>query len=426
MTPPEAPDLKPGIRPPAVSVCLETLQNRPDFLAAARARRQGTASFMLQARKRREDENVPTDQIRVGFTCSKKVGNAVARNRAKRRLREAARAVLPQHGKPGWDYVLIGRAGITADRDFQDMLGDLRYALKKVHAPAQPRTTPLSGQGRKPQKMTRETETRYRVTGMDCPSCAAKIEKAALANGADDIKVSTVTQIMGLSASSANLSKIEGAITALGYHLEELPTTDGAEPVEGTLSHLTPAYRRAMWIVVLLNVGYGIIEMAGGFLSGSQALKADALDFLGDGLISFIGILAIGWTLIWRARTALLQAAFLGAMGLGVLANTAYRLFVENLPDAGLMGGFGAVALLVNVAAALVLIPHRSGDANMRAIWLFSRNDAIGNAAVVVAAGLVALLETNLPDLIVAAGISGLFLHSAWSIARDARAELSA
>lgn len=164
--------------------------------------------------------------------------------------------------------------------------------------------------------------------------------------------------------------------------------------------------------------------MAGGFLSGSQALKADALDFLGDGLISFIGILAIGWTLAWRARTALLQAAFLGVMGLGVMANTAYRLFVMNLPDASLMGGFGLVALGVNVAAALVLIPHRSGDANVRAIWLFSRNDAIGNAAVVVAAGLVATLKTNLPDLVVAAGISGLFLHSAWSIAKDARAEL--
>lgn len=269
-----------------------------------------------------------------------------------------------------------------------------------------------------------ETETRYRVTGMDCPSCAAKIEKAASANGAQGINVSTVTQIMGLNANKADLAGIEDAITALGYHLERLPANDDAARVEDLPSHLTPAYRRAMWIVVLLNIGYGIIEMAGGFLSGSQALKADALDFLGDGLISFIGILAIGWTLAWRARTALLQAAFLGVMGLGVMANTAYRLFVMNLPDASLMGGFGLVALGVNVAAALVLIPHRSGDANVRAIWLFSRNDAIGNAAVVVAAGLVATLKTNLPDLVVAAGISGLFLHSAWSIAKDARAEL--
>src|SRR3546814_1358381 len=130
--------------------------------------------------------------------------------------------------------------------------------------------------------------------------------------------------------------------------------------------------------------------MGGGFLSGSQALKADALDFLGDGLITFLGILAIGWSLVWRARSALIQGVFLGALGLGVLASTAYRVLVVNQPEAELMGLFGIIALAVNVAAALVLIPHRTGDANVRAVWLFSRNDAIGNAAVVVAAGLVA------------------------------------
>lgn len=139
MKPPEAPDLEPGNRPPAVSVCLKVLSKRSEFLAAARARRQGTSSMMLQARMRRDDEDVPADLIRVGFTCSKKVGNAVARNRAKRRLREAARVVLPDTGQPGWDYVLIGRATVTAGRDFMDLQGDLRYALKKIHAPRSPR-----------------------------------------------------------------------------------------------------------------------------------------------------------------------------------------------------------------------------------------------------------------------------------------------
>ncbi|WP_019460593.1 cation diffusion facilitator family transporter [Roseomonas sp. B5] len=190
------------------------------------------------------------------------------------------------------------------------------------------------------------------------------------------------------------------------------------------LAHITPAYRRALWIVVGLNVGYGLVEMVGGFISGSQALKADALDFLGDGLISFLGLLAIGWSLAWRARSALIQGLFLAVLGVCVLATTGYRVLVLNQPEAELMGLFGAVALVVNVASAAVLMPHREGDANVRAVWLFSRNDAIGNLAVVVAAGLVWWTETAWPDLAVAFVIAGLFLQSAWAIIRDARSDL--
>lgn len=275
---------------------------------------------------------------------------------------------------------------------------------------------------------------RYRVTGMDCPSCAAKIEKAARGvGGVEDVKVSIASQIMTLRlGDDERLPEIERTVTGLGYQLDRLDRPaarseagDDDDELPKDLSHITPGYKRALWIVVLLNVGYGIIEMVGGFISGSQALKADALDFLGDGLITFLGLLAIGWTLAWRARSALIQGIFLGLLGLGVLITTGYRVLVLNQPEAELMGLFGAIALVVNLAAAAVLIPHRTGDANVRAVWLFSRNDAIGNAAVVVAAGLVWWTGTPWPDLAVAVVIAGLFLQSSWSIIRDARRDLA-
>lgn len=117
--------------PEAALLPLDRLRNRPDFLRAARARRVPCPAFLLQARERAPGE--AAEAVRVGFTCSKKVGNAVARNRAKRRLREVARLVLPDHGRAGWDYVLIGRPGETADRDFAALLDDLKRALRKLH-----------------------------------------------------------------------------------------------------------------------------------------------------------------------------------------------------------------------------------------------------------------------------------------------------
>ena len=283
--------------------------------------------------------------------------------------------------------------------------------------------------------MAAATDTiRYHVTGMDCASCAAKIEGAARkVEGVDEVKVSIASQIMTLNVDDpqTRLPAIEQAVTSLGYQLDRIgqPKVAGAETDEDDdkipdLSHVTPAYKRALWIVVLLNVGYGVIEIFGSFLSGSQALQADALDFVGDGLISFLGLIAVGWGLAARAKAALLQGGFLGLLGPGVIGSTLYRVFVEHEPETLLMGGFAVVAFIVNVAAALVLLPHRKGDANMRAVWLFSRNDAIGNLAVVVAAVLVWALSSSWPDLLVAFAVAGLFLQSAWSIIRDARSDL--
>ena len=122
------PPVAPGHGPPAVSLCV--LTKRADFVRASHGRRFGTPGFNLQARKRAADEAAG---VRIGFTCSKKVGNAVARNRAKRRLREIARSVLPELGRDGWDYVLVGRKETTATLPYDQLQADLARALKKVH-----------------------------------------------------------------------------------------------------------------------------------------------------------------------------------------------------------------------------------------------------------------------------------------------------
>ena len=134
ITPPEdrvsgIPAEMPDVPPAVLSFPIETLKNRPDFLRAAQARRQGTAGFLVQARARGDDRAL----VRVGFTASKKIGNAVARNLAKRRLREVARAVLPDLGRPGWDYVLVARPGVTTTRVYALLLTDLATALRSLH-----------------------------------------------------------------------------------------------------------------------------------------------------------------------------------------------------------------------------------------------------------------------------------------------------
>lgn len=127
--------LKEGAFPTGGRISPAMIKKRRDFLAAARARRWVAKGMLVQGRQRKDGEAPAPDAVRVGYTCSKKVGGAVVRNRAKRRLRAAASSVLPIHGRPGWDYVLIGKADQTVDRAFPDLVADLETALRRVHEP---------------------------------------------------------------------------------------------------------------------------------------------------------------------------------------------------------------------------------------------------------------------------------------------------
>ncbi len=188
---------------------------------------------------------------------------------------------------------------------------------------------------------------------------------------------------------------------------------------------LSARYKRVLWAVIAINgIMFGV-EMSAGVLAGSQALKADALDFLGDTVTYGLSLAVIGMPLIWRSRAALLKGLSLGAMGLWVLGSTAHQLLVLGVPRAEVMGAIGFLAFAANVASVLLLLRYREGDANVRSVWLCSRNDAIGNLAVIVAAGGVWSTATAWPDLVVAGIMAGLFLWSSIRIIRQALAEHS-
>lgn len=187
---------------------------------------------------------------------------------------------------------------------------------------------------------------------------------------------------------------------------------------------VSSAYKRALWAVIAINAAMFLVEMTAGQLAGSQALQADALDFLGDTATYTITLLVIGMPLVWRARAALLKGLSLGAMGLWVLGSTAYHVLVLGVPQAEVMGAIGFLALIANLTSVLLLLKYRDGDANVRSVWLCSRNDAIGNLAVILAASGVWATGTAWPDLIVAGVMASLFLWSSAQIIRQAAGEL--
>jgi len=179
-------------------------------------------------------------------------------------------------------------------------------------------------------------------------------------------------------------------------------------------------FKQALWAVIAINGSMFVVEMAAGALSGSQALQADALDFLGDTATYAISLFVIGMSLRARATAALFKGLSLAAMGLWVFGSTAYQVLILGVPRAEVMGIVGFLALVANAVSVLLLLRYRDGEANVRSVWLCSRNDALGNIAVILAAAGVWVTRTAWPDLIVAALMAGLFLWSSLQIVRQA------
>lgn len=183
-------------------------------------------------------------------------------------------------------------------------------------------------------------------------------------------------------------------------------------------------YRRRLWLVIAINAAMFLVEIGAGAMAGSRALQADALDFLGNSATYAISLAVIGTSLRTRAWAAVGKAASLSLMAFWVLGVTAYHVLVIGLPRAEIMGGIGVLALLANLASVLILVRYKDGDANVRSVWLCSRNDAIGNVAVMLAAAAVWATQTRWPDLVVAGLMASLFLYSSMRILQQSIAEM--
>lgn len=204
-----------------------------------------------------------------------------------------------------------------------------------------------------------------------------------------------------------------------------LQCCDHDTPPAETIGDLT-RYRRILWIALIANAAMFLIECGAGLQAGSLSLMADAVDFAGDAANYAVSLAVLASALAWRARAAALKACAMLGFGLYVLVAAAWSVWHGSVPQATTMGVVALLALAVNVAVAWMLFAYREGDANMRSVWLCSRNDAIGNAAVFVAALGVFGTGSAWPDLAVAGLMAVLALNSGWTVLRQAREELQA
>ena len=185
-----------------------------------------------------------------------------------------------------------------------------------------------------------------------------------------------------------------------------------------------PTYRRILWAALIINVAMFFVELGAGWRSGSVALLADAIDFFGDAANYALTLAVLSLGLRWRAGAALFKGGCMLVFGLAVLGRAVWSFLQGGTPDALTMGSVGLLALIANVAVAAMLYAWREGDANMRSVWLCSRNDAIGNLAVMLAAVGVFGSGSAWPDLAVAAVMAALAITGGVSVLRQARQEL--
>lgn len=196
-------------------------------------------------------------------------------------------------------------------------------------------------------------------------------------------------------------------------------TCHAADPHRGN-----QAYRRVLWVVLAINAAMFLVEIGAGLAAGSASLQADALDFFGDATNYAISLFVVGMVLRYRAMAALAKGSTMGVFGLWIIGAVIWHATSGTLPSAVTMGAVGVAALAANAVSFGLLWAHREGDANMRSAWICTRNDVLGNLAVLLAAVGVFGTGTGWPDIIVAAIMATLALQGAWQIVRHSLNEL--